>query len=268
LRKQFSMKKLQSRSYLLVPAAFLVYLLIRNAWFSIVYQFLLAHIHESVTAYFVASCAIGLPIFIATWLLHKKKFADSLGLSGNFLKGFFPALLFTAPMFVGYSLIYEFNATLTYTQVAVGAFFAGFFEELYFRAFFFGLLFRYTRLGFIPALLISALIFASLHLYQSEEPAAMAGIFIATLMGAGFFAWLYTEWKFNIWLIVNMHVLMNLSWMLFDAGDNALGPVLSNIFRAVTIASAILTTLWIKKRQQQKLEVNRNTIWLKAVDNG
>ncbi|MBU2466230.1 MAG: CPBP family intramembrane metalloprotease, partial [Bacteroidetes bacterium] len=171
-------------------------------------------------------------------------------------------------MFVGYSLIYEFNATLTYTQVAVGALFAGFFEELYFRAFFFGLLFRYTRLGFIPALLISALIFASLHLYQSEEPAAMAGIFIATLMGAGFFAWLYAEWKFNIWLIVNMHVLMNLSWMLFDAGDNALGPVLSNIFRAVTIASAILTTLWIKKRQQQKLEVNRNTIWLKAVDNG
>ncbi len=56
---------------------------------------------------------------------------------------------------------------------------------------------------------------------------------------------------------------MNLYWMLFDAGDNALGPVLSNVFRMSTIALTIVGTLYYKKRIGSALAVNRRTIWWK-----
>ncbi len=56
---------------------------------------------------------------------------------------------------------------------------------------------------------------------------------------------------------------MNLSWMLFEAGENALGPVLSNVFRAFTIAVAILLMLKYKRKRQQNLAVKRDTLWLK-----
>ena len=173
------------------------------------------------------------------------------------------ALLFTLPMFVGYAIVFDFNRELSWQQIMLGAVFAGFFEELYFRAFFFGLLFRYTRLGFIPAVLLGAIIFGSLHLYQSSDIAEVVGIFMMTFMGAGFFAWLYAEWKFNLWFICLLHTLMNLSWMLFEAGDNALGGVWSNVFRIMTIAVAIIVTLRIQKNARAKPAVNRNNLWIR-----
>jgi membrane protease YdiL (CAAX protease family) len=246
----------------LVPLAFAIYILINKLYFAVVYHFLKDYA-DAVLAYFVSYLLVGLPLFVTAIVLFGRQSLEALGMSRSLLKGFGLALLLTLPMFFGYAIVFDFNHDLSWRQMMLGAVFAGFFEELYFRAFFFGLLFRYTRLGFIPSILLGAIIFGSLHLYQSSEIGEMAGIFIMTFLGAGFFAWLYAEWKYNFWFIAWLHTLMNLSWMLFEAGDNALGGVWSNVFRVITIAIAVVVTLRIMKSKHAKPEVNRNSLWVR-----
>ena len=131
------------------------------------------------------------------------------------------------------------------------------------RGFFFGQLFKKTRLGFFPALILSALIFASLHLYQSNDPATMFGIFTTTFLGAGLFAWLYVEWDYDLWLPIGLHFFMNLSWELFSVADNAFGGWSANLIRGLTIVFAVGGTLLYKKYLKIPLAVNRETILIK-----
>ncbi len=65
--------------------------------------------------------------------------------------------------------------------------------------------------------------------------------------GAAWFAWLYVEWRNNLWLPIGLHILMNLYWALFDIESNALGGVWANVFRGLTIALSIIYTL--RKKQ-------------------
>ncbi len=257
------MKQTSKLTIWLVPLAFAIYILINRRYFARLYRFFSEFV-EPISAYFGAYVLIGLPIFITLAIVFRQQSFEAMGLKRSFPKGFAMALLFTLPMFVGYAIVFDFNYDLSWRQIMFGAVFAGFFEELYYRAFFFGLLFRYTRLGFIPSILFGALIFGSFHLYQSNDFGEMAGIFLATFMGAGFFAWLYVEWKYNLWFIFLLHTLMNLSWMLFEAGDNALGGVWSNVFRVMTIALSIIITLQLKRKSQEKLMVNRTNLWIKS----
>ena len=257
------MKTLSTRILFLVPIAFLVYIFLFKFYFSAIYKFLISLFSEAITAYFIAYLLVGIPLFFIGFLIFRGQFFSILGFKSNFTFGFLFALVCVAPMLIGYAFIYDFNSAISLKQILIGALFAGFFEELYFRAFFFGLLFRFTRLGFIPSLLLGAIIFGGLHIYQSNDSSVIVGIFMTTVLGAGFFAWLYVESNYNLWLIVNLHFLMNLSWMLFEAGENALGPLLSNIFRALTIATAILFLLYRKRKLQQGLVVKRDTLWLK-----
>jgi len=163
-------------------------------------------------------------------------------------------------MFIGGHIFYKFNQEIIISKLIAGTIFAGFFEELYFRGFLFGQIFRNTKLGFLPSIIIGALVFAAAHLYQSRDISTMTGIFITTFMGAIFFAWLFVEWDYNLWVPVFMHTLMNLSWILFNISDNALGNINSNIFRGLTIAVAIILTILYKRKQGQTLSINRNTL--------
>jgi hypothetical protein len=55
-------------------------------------------------------------------------------------------------------------------------------------------------LGFILSVLLGALLFGFIHLYQGSELTEWAGIFLITFSGAILFAWVYTEWNFNLWM--------------------------------------------------------------------
>ena len=56
---------------------------------------------------------------------------------------------------------------------------------------------------------------------------------------------------------------MNLFWMLFSAGENALGGVYANVFRVSTILLIVVLTIVYKKKKGHKLEINKSTIWIK-----
>lgn len=252
------------RIVLITLAAFGLYYLLQQLFFrEIRHWFMQAGLNAGFShliSYFIT----GTPLFAAVLIIHgPKRFAESLGLNKSVGKGFVFALLCTLPMLLGYALLFEFDREITFNQVFMGAVVAALIEELYFRAFLYGQLFRFTRLGFIPSVLAGALLFASLHLYQSNEFSTLTGIFITTFSGAVLFAWVMSEWQHNLWVPVFLHFFMNLFWMMFSAGDNALGGWYANIFRAITIALIIVITILYKRRSGERMEINRETLWIK-----
>ena len=207
---------------------------------------------------------IGIPLLIGVGLLHGfQRVSESVGLAGSIPRGFLFALICTLPMLIGYALVFEFNSDITFTQIFTGAVVAGFIEELFYRGVLFGQIYRYTRIGFIPSIVLGALVFAMGHLYQSQDLTTLVGIFITTFMGAILFAWVYVEWQYNLWVSIFLHILMNLFWMLFSVSDNALGGGYANIFRMITIAMVIILTVVPKVRRGQKVEINKRTLLMK-----
>ncbi|MCU4175324.1 CPBP family intramembrane glutamic endopeptidase [Carboxylicivirga sp. N1Y90] len=170
---------------------------------------------------------------------------SALGLSRNIGKGMLLGLAFTLPMFIGYVWQVGLQNDIKITTLITHAAYPGFSEELVYRAFFIGLLFRYTRLGFFPIVLIVSLIFGAGHLYQGESIMHSAMVMIVTSLGSMFFAWIYFEYKWNLWLPITMHTLMNLCWNVFALNTNdAAGNTVANTFRVFTILLAVFVTLY------------------------
>ncbi len=223
-----------------------------------------AYINNIGISYFIKSLVIGIPLFIGVGVIHNfKDFFKSLGLNKSILKVLVFSFICTFPMLIGYSILFDLNPEITITSIVTGAIIAAFIEELYFRGILFGQLFRFTKIGFIPAIFVGSLIFASAHLYQSQEPLILIGIFLTTFVGAILFAWVYVEWNYNLWVSIFLHLFMNLYWILFSVSSNAFGNMYANIFRVLTIALIIGLTILYKRKKGIKFEINKNTILIK-----
>ncbi|WP_293899625.1 CPBP family intramembrane glutamic endopeptidase [Sphingobacterium sp. UBA5670] len=205
-----------------------------------------------------------LPLFLGAMLLKPMGptgLLDKFGLNRSFIQGISFGMLTTLPMFLGYAFNFSFNRHIDPNFFLINSVSSGFFEEIIFRAYFFGLVFRYTRLGFIPAIFTTSMIFAFLHLYQSQDLGELALIFGITFLGSILFSWLYAEWKFNLWVPIALHIFMNSVWMIFDVADTAVGNKWSNFFRFFTIACAIAWT--ILQQRKTGLEIKGKKLWLK-----
>jgi membrane protease YdiL (CAAX protease family) len=221
-------------------------------------------INQFGTSHIIAYTISGIPLFIGTLLISRKSsLFKSLGLNKSIIKGFLFALICTLPLFIGFSFVFDFNPNIAIDTLLISIVAAGLFEELFFRGFLFGQLFKNTTLGFIPSVVFGALFFGLMHLYQSDELSELIGIFLITFLGGILFAWVYAEWNYNIWAPIFLHMLMNLSWELFSVSDTALGGLYSNVFRLISIGFVIALTLVYKKKKGLKLEINKSTIWIK-----
>ena len=253
------------RISIIVVISFLAYYVIFE-YFAKIFSAIDTLVNFRIISYILTYIVTGIPLFIGTAIIHKDiKILGYLGLKGNFIKGFLLTVMFTLPMFIGGVIFFPLNYKMSLPEVIRLTICAGLFEELYSRGFLFGQLFKYTKLGFIPAIILGAVLFATGHLYQSSDFSVIIGIFLTTFMGAILFAWLYVEWNYNLWVPIMMHFLMNLSWEIFSVSENALGGVTSNVFRGLTIAIAIIVTIIYKKRKGLVLEVNKKTLWWKLL---
>ena len=253
------------RTSIIVVISFLTYYAIFE-YFGKIFSAIDMLVNIRIISYILTYIIAGIPLFVGTAIIHKDfKIFSYLGLNGNFLTGFLLAVMFTLPMFIGGFVFFPVNYKISYPEIIRLTICAGLFEELYFRGFLFGQLFKYSKLGFIPSVILGAILFAAGHLYQSTEFSVIVGIFLTTFMGAILFAWLYVEWNYNLWVPIMMHSLMNLSWAIFSVSENALGGVTSNVFRGLTIAIAIIATIIYKKRKGMSLEVNKKTLWWKLL---
>lgn len=249
---------------IIVIIAFSFYLFLRQ-YFQPIKTSLDKITHWGLLSYFCTYMIIGIPIFLGTYFIHRKiNIFKELGLAHNIINPLGWALLFTMPMIIGGLIFYNFTQDWDINNLLAGSLVIGFVEELFFRGFLFGQVYRNTRLGFLPAIFFGAVIFASGHLYQSQELGDLIGIFVVTFMGAILYAWLYVEWNYNLWLPIFLHALMNLTWHVFEMDETALGGIIPNFIRALTIAAAIIATIYIKRKTGKDLSIKKHVLLLKA----
>jgi membrane protease YdiL (CAAX protease family) len=207
-----------------------------------------------------------IPVLIATGLLFGfRNTLKELGLANGFLKGLALSVIVVLPMFLGSAITGKFVAEISLLEILHKTFLAGFMEEMLFRGFLFGILFTKLKWGFIPASLPGAIIFGISHLYQGSGITETLGIFVVTFIGALWFAWLYIEWNDNLWVPIWMHILMNLSWTIFDVSSNALGGFEANIFRVITIALSVIITIAYCKRRKL-FRINKNNLFVNRLE--
>ena len=188
-------------------------------------------------------------------VMKPKEIFSFLGLNGNILKGFGAAVICTLPLYLVFPFFGNFNTELTFQVFYNKCILTGFKEELVFRAFMFGLFFRYAKTGFFWAVILPALYFASVHLYQGHDVLSSLAAFGVTFIGALYFSWMYVEWNFNIWVPVGLHMLMNGAWHVFtmEGTEVAAGGLISNIVRVVSIALAVGLTVYVRRKNGGKV---------------
>ncbi|UAB82407.1 CPBP family intramembrane metalloprotease [Marixanthomonas sp. SCSIO 43207] len=249
------------KTILIIIVSFGVYFILDDKYFKSLRDLIFDFTNQFGVSHILTYSISGIPLIMGTLIINKKSgFLKGLGLNGSIFRGFLFALICTLPMYIGFSFIFDFNTDISINAILISVVAASFFEEIFFRGFLFGLIYRKTNLGFIPSVFFGAMYFGILHLYQSTELLELLGIFSITFLGGILFAWVFTEWKFNIWVPIFIHALMNFSWELFSVSENALGGVYSNIFRFSTMGLIIGLTVLLKKKNGLKLSVNKSNL--------
>jgi len=109
------------------------------------------------------------------------------------------------PMLLAFAVTSSINARMSVLSVGVGCFVAPFAEEVLFRGYMFGQLYRRARWGFWLSALIPSALFASGHAYQASGFWELVGIFAVTGLGSLLGCWIYMRWQFNLWTVFGLH---------------------------------------------------------------
>lgn len=168
---------------------------------------------------------------------------EELGLSAGFRRAAVFSFVAALPMPLAFWLSSPLNPRMTVLSVMVGCFLAPFAEEVVFRSYIFGQLYRRARWGFWLSAIVPSVLFALGHAYQTSDVLELLGIFAVTGLGGLLGCWLYLRWNGNLWFVFCLHALTNLWWEVFGVAENALGGWIANAARLATITLAILLTI-------------------------
>ena len=231
--------------YSILILAFYVIGQFGSKWLAPIYAPYLAGLPGYLRAVIYSATYFGLVPLVGTLLIFgRRDYFARLGLTASTTKGFGYAFLFTLPMLLGYAWMSDFTLHIEWGRdFWFGSIAAPLFEEIFFRAFLFGLLYRYGGWGLWPATLLDGFVFGIIHIGQGDTFGVAAGVFAVTAAGAVGFSILYKEWGWNLWLVIFLHALMNFYWMAFDVADNAAGGMWANVFRGLTVAVAVGLTV-------------------------
>jgi membrane protease YdiL (CAAX protease family) len=169
----------------------------------------------------------------------------NLGLSRRIARGVLVGIIATLPLPIIYAIWWHatFNADAA-VQVGVFGLISGAGEELLFRGFGFGMLYRKLRLGFWLSIILPTFAFARGHLYQVHGFRESLAIVALTGFGSVWFSWLYVRWDYNLWVPIAVHVLMNSWWSIFNVSQNDLAGHAANNARLLTVVLSVILTLW------------------------
>lgn len=252
--------------FLVFIVGFAIYFCIDTNLFSSIQKEVTLLTLSKAIGHIVAYSITLIPLFITVAILQKSylNILEKLGISKSLSIGIAYAFLATLPMLTAYSIKFNLNKELSFDTIIINTISSAFFEEIIYRAFLFGMLYRFTLLGFLPSVFLGSLLFGIAHLYQSTNINELVGIFLLTFIGSVLFAWIYSEWKFNLWTAIFLHCLMNFYWLIFDVDTNALGETYANIFRFLTVFLAIFGTIIYKQKKKVPFEIKRKTWWMKS----
>jgi membrane protease YdiL (CAAX protease family) len=119
-------------------------------------------------------------------------------------------------------------------------------------------------LGFLSSILFGSLLFAQVHLYQSQNTIELIEIFAITFLGSILFAWVYFEQDFNIWGAIFLHFFMNLYWEIFNVSENVSGNLYGNVYKFVSIILIIGLVVYYKKKKKSPLQVTWKNLFIKS----
>ncbi|GAB6194962.1 hypothetical protein PAGU2595_002610 [Lysobacter xanthus] len=190
------------------------------------------------------------PLAVAALLLGRRRALSALALTAPPGRAFAFAFASSAIVLAGIAATSTLApADRMALDLVRTALLPGIAEELLFRAFLFGFLYRYANWGFLPAALLSALVFGVEHLYQGGDATEALGIALLTGVGGLWWSWLLVEWRWNLWLPIAFHVLLNAYWTLFDVADNAVGNASMVALKLACVALSVVATIVLAQRR-------------------
>ncbi|HEY1769632.1 MAG TPA: CPBP family intramembrane glutamic endopeptidase [Chthoniobacterales bacterium] len=186
--------------------------------------------------------------FAGLWVAHRMGFGAAiaeLGLTGSAVKGLGIALLASLPMLLVLLLTSKNGIRVNPRTMFSGVVVAAVTEEILFRGYLFGQLYRRGGWQFVPAVLVTGILFGLAHIGSALRGGALEvlGVTGITTLGGAFFAWLFVRWKYNLWVPIGMHLFLNAWWALFAVSQNAIGSWQANAARALAIVAVIRITL-------------------------
>lgn len=221
--------------------------------------------HSKAIAHIIAYSVTLIPLMATLKiLLPKRNISDLLSLNRPVIKGFSFAVIGTLPMLIGYMIHFKAVSKINLETLFINTFSSAFFEEIIFRAFLIGALYRFTRLGFLSSALFGSLLFAQVHLYQSQNITELIEIFTITFLGSIFFAWAYFESEFNLWTAIFLHFFMNLYWEIFNVSENVSGNLYGNLYKLISIVVLIAVIIWFKRKNKIPFKVTWKSLFIKT----
>jgi len=203
------------------------------------------------------------PAFVTALIVGRKNLAEVWGFDKWPWRGLGFALLCTLPLPLVYFFAYPLSDPSTLpVRYLNSALLPGIAEEVLFRCFLFGLLFRVAKWGFLPAAMLGAVIFGGGHLYQGHAISDSLSVFGITAVAALWWAWIYVEWDYNPWVPIGFHVFMNGWFVIFTVSDSALLPLAGEIARASVVVISIVVTLALRRRNGGRMIVGE--LWFKG----
>jgi membrane protease YdiL (CAAX protease family) len=192
------------------------------------------------------------------------KALGELGIATNPLRPLLFGFVATLPATIGFALTGHVNHDMAPRAFFLVCLYAPFAEELLFRAFAFGQLYRRAGWSFRGAMIIPAILFAAGHVHQSSDPAEIAGIVAITALGAFVFSYFFVRLGWTIWAPFALHALLNTLWFVFTPDKNALGGVSENIFRFGSIGLAFLIAFAATRVSAFRVLAPKEGMWRSA----
>ncbi len=165
------------------------------------------------------------------------------------LKGIVIGLLCTVPMLL-LGLISSSYTPNRY-EIMHTAIAPGLTEEVFYRAFMFGLLVQVARCPMWWTAGITGVVFGLAHVditpAVGESIIGQLGPWIAMIALGGFmYAWLFWESRWNLWLVIALHAGMNLWWDMFDLTQTPLGGGGATGARIVSVGLVVVLVVWLR----------------------
>jgi membrane protease YdiL (CAAX protease family) len=122
-------------------------------------------------------------------------------------------------------------------------------EELLFRGYLFGQLYRRAGWPFWAAALANAVPFLAGHLYQLsgkgwEFAVSVTEVLVLVGVSALFAAWVYVRWEYNLWVLIFIHALLNLYATVFTVTGSSSFSWVDNAAWLVTLILVVVGTIY------------------------
>lgn len=199
-------------------------------------------------------------VVIGTGIVYKMRTTDqrlTMGLkvgSSRAFNAFALGFMCTLPM-----LLLGFlsrTSSPSHYEVLYTAISPGLTEEIFYRAFMFGLLVQAARCPMWTAAILTAIVFGLAHIdITPDEGQTILGQLNAwnamIALGGFMFAWIYYLSNWNLWIVIALHIGMNMWWDMFDLTDTPLGGFGATLARIIPIALAVFLVMDAQERRRQ-----------------